>query len=154
MALWPYSMDVRELDPNPGLRAFGLALGLAAICGAVLTSGLISRWGAVYPPWMPRVGGRAVSPVWPSVVAASIGALVAVAGRSLAQFTLPSDGANSGAGLLVGMAIVFLVWGPLLMASAIAYFGRRTSSPARHLTGEHVPVARPAFSRSARRGSR
>ena len=151
---WPYSMDVRELDANPGLRAFGLALGLAAICGAALTSGLIGRWGAVYPQWMPRVGGRAVSPVWPSVVAASIGALVTVAGRSLAQFTLLSDGGNSGAGLLVGMAVVFLLWGPLLMASAIAYFVRRTPSPARHLTGEHVPVARPAFSRSARRGSR
>ncbi len=125
---WPVGLDAHTLDANPGLRAFGLTLGVAAILGAVLTAGLISRWGAVYPRWVPVAGGRPVSPVWPSVLAATVGALVTVAGRSLGQFALFADNGNSDDGMLLGMAVLFIVWGPLLMASAVAYFLRRTTT--------------------------
>ena len=140
---WPVALDAHTLDANPGLRAFGLTLGVAAVLGAVLTAGLISRWGAVYPRWVPGVGGRLVSPVWPSILAVTVGAVVTVAGRSLGQFVLLTDSGRSGDGLLVGMAVTFVVWGPLLVASAIAYFARRVDIR----TG-----SRP--SRSADQGSR
>lgn len=124
---WPFALDSHDLDANPGLRAFGVAIGLAAVLGAALTSGLISRWGAVYPRWIPGVGGRPVSPVWPSVLAATVGALVTVAGRSLGQFALLADSGNSDDELLMAMAVLFLLWGPLLVASAIAYLLRRAA---------------------------
>lgn len=124
---WPLALDAHDLETNPGLRAFGVAIGVAAALGGLLTWGLISRWGAVYPRWFPGIGGRPVSPIWPGALAATVGALVTVAGRSLGQFALFADRGNSDDSVLIGMAVLFVVWGPLLIASAVAYVIRRTT---------------------------
>lgn len=57
------------------LRVFGILLGLAALGGAVLTLGLVSRWGEVFPAWLPGFRGRPV-PVLAAVVPATLVAVV------------------------------------------------------------------------------
>jgi len=123
---WPTIVDAATLDAQPALRIFGLSLGFAAIGGAVLTIGLLMRWGSVYPRWIPVVGGRTVSPTWPTVFALVVGSAVTVAGRSMLQMAVVDDEME------IGTAETFLVlplpvWGPLLIAAAIAYYRRRTA---------------------------
>lgn len=124
---WPVGIPVDALRDNPYLRVFGLCLGLAALGGAVLTSGLISRWGAVYPRWFPGVGGRAVSPTWPAVLATVVGVAVTVAGRSMVQMAIADHGSN--AELL--FILPFPLWGPCLVGAAYAYYRRRTRTALR-----------------------
>src|SRR5918997_5241958 len=57
---WPVGMDPAELVAVPEMRLHGLLLGSAALAGAVLTTGLVARWGEVWPRWMPVVRGRPV----------------------------------------------------------------------------------------------
>ena len=123
---WPTIIDADTLAEQPAMRIFGLSLGFAAIGGAVLTIGLLMRWGSVYPRWVPVVGGRPVSPVWPTVLAVVVGAAVTVAGRSMLQLTYTEDDLLSKVETL--LVLPFPVWGPLLIAAAIAYYRRRTAT--------------------------
>ena len=123
---WPTIIDADTLAEQPAMRIFGLSLGFAAIGGAVLTIGLLMRWGSVYPRWVPVVGGRPVSPVWPTVLAVVVGAAVTVAGRSMLQLTYTEEDLLSKVETL--LVLPFPVWGPLLIAAAIAYYRRRTAT--------------------------
>lgn len=130
---WPLTGDPDALVAEPGMRIFGIGLGVAALAAAALaaaalTSGLIIRWGSVYPQWLPKLGGRPVSPVWPSVTAATIGLVVTIAGRSMAQqvLTLPAEDRSA---LGLGLAALSIPWGPLLVAAAVAHFRRRATHP-------------------------
>jgi len=128
---WPVWMDASQLNADPAMRVFGLSLGFAAIGGSVLTLGLLMRWGSVYPRWIPIVAGRTVSPVWPTVFAIIVGIAVTVAGRSLTQMMV------SGVDVAIAdpeffLVMPFPVWGPLLIAAAIAYYRRRTTQVAPH----------------------
>jgi len=124
---WPVWMDAAQLNAEPAMRVFGLSLGFAAIGGSVLTLGLLMRWGSVYPRWIPIVAGRTVSPVWPTVLAIIVGIAVTVAGRSLTQMMV------TGVDVEIAdpeffLVMPFPVWGPLLIAAAIAYYRRRTTA--------------------------
>ena len=124
---WPVWMDAAQLDAEPAMRVFGLSLGFAAIGGSVLTLGLLMRWGSVYPRWIPIVAGRTVSPVWPTVLAIIVGIAVTVAGRSLTQMMV------TGVDVEIAdpeffLVMPFPVWGPLLIAAAVAYYRRRTTT--------------------------
>jgi hypothetical protein len=123
---WPFWLSAEQLEAHPATRIFGLSLGFAAIGGSVLTAGLLLRWGSVYPAWMPGVGGRSVSPTWPTVLALVVGAAITVAGRSTAQVALQGD-ALPLAALDTQLILPFWAWGPLLIAAAIAYYRRRTN---------------------------
>lgn len=126
---WPVWMSAAELEAHPEMRIFGLSLGFAAIGGSVLTAGLVMRWGSVYPRWIPTLGGRPVSPTWPTVLAVVVGAAITVAGRSTVQMLL-QDSEAPLASLEVLVIMPFPVWGPLLVAAALAYYRRRTASAA------------------------
>jgi hypothetical protein len=122
---WPTIVDAGTLEAQPSLRIFGLCLGFAAIGGAVLTIGLLMRWGSVYPRWIPVVGGRPVSPVWPTATAVVVGVAVTVAGRSMLQMTFTEEDVMTKWETM--LMLPFPVWGPLLIAAAIAYYRRRTT---------------------------
>lgn len=124
---WPIALEAHDLEAGPGLRIFGLLLAIAAIGGAWLTIGLILRWGAIYPRWIPQVGSGIVSPVWPTILAFVMGIAVAVGGRSLGQSMLMTR-ADDPHPLVASLAVLFIVWGPLLMIAAVAYYRRRTLS--------------------------
>ena len=100
----------------------GLLLGLAALAAATLTIGLLRPWGRVFPRWMPRLGGRDVPVLFPTLTAGLIGAVMAVAGRSMVQ----SFVARSADGEDAHTAYLFLIplplWGPALMLAAWGYY--------------------------------
>ncbi|MBC7277816.1 hypothetical protein [Nocardioides sp.] len=125
MTPWPVSMEAAVLEADPGLRVFGLSLGFAALAGSVLTLGLISRWGEVFPRWIPVLRGRSV-PAGPAAAAALVVAgAITLAGRSVLQPVAAGDGGIAVLGDVTLLLVPFPIWGPLLGAAAIAYFLRR-----------------------------
>ncbi|MFI6319804.1 hypothetical protein ACIBG8_19880 [Nonomuraea sp. NPDC050556] len=106
-------------------RLQGFMIGMSSVLGLVLTLGLISRWGEVFPRWMPRVGGRDV-PVMLAVVPGTFAAAV---------LCVAAPGVLAGAVQMDGWfdRVVFVllfpcpIWGPLLGAAVYAYWRRRTA---------------------------
>ncbi|MFD3512595.1 hypothetical protein [Streptomyces sp. NPDC058657] len=109
-----------------------LGLSLAAELLALLTLGLVHRWGEVLPEWVPGLGGRRV-PALPATAVALAGA------AALTFFTFTgamawADADNMGApdapdgGLWWVMTAAYaplVLWGPLLAVVAVAYYRRR-----------------------------
>jgi hypothetical protein len=122
---WPYGFDPAELAAMPELRLHGVLLGMAALAGAVLTTGLLARWGEVWPRWMPVVRGRPV-PVAAAVVPGGVvAALFTVAALPMTIMTVAS-------GDLWGLVVFpFVVWGPALGIAVLAYALRRRVEPMR-----------------------
>jgi hypothetical protein len=122
---WPYGMDPAELAATPEMRLHGLLLGCAALAGAVLTTGLVARWGEVWPRWMPVVRGRPV----PLAVAVVPGGVVA------ALFTVaavPMTIMSIASGELFGVIVFpFFVWGPALAVAVLGYTLRRQGNARR-----------------------
>lgn len=110
-----------SVDTEPGLRLFGLLIGLAAIGGSLLTLGLIAHWGEVWPRWLPVLHGRPVAPRIPVAFAATVAVLVTSSGISMIRQEIF---ANDGDWMAV-LGMPLLVWGPLLGAAAFAYHVRR-----------------------------
>lgn len=129
----------RELDLAARLQGFLFAPAVAL--AIVLTLGLISRWGEVFPRWIPVVGGRVV----PVKLAVIPGTLMA------AVITLAAPGFLLGP-ILAGEPLEFAftlfffpfpIWGPLLGAAVFAYWLRRrvTNVPYPDPQHEHLEVA-------------
>jgi len=103
------------------MRLQGLLLGAAAVAGAVLTAGLVARWGEVWPRWMPVLHGRPV-PVAAAVVPGTVIALaICSAAVPMASMAVAAD--------QLWMLLLFPlpVWGPALGAATLAYALRRRS---------------------------
>lgn len=122
---WPVMMDAAELEANPAIRVFGLSLGFAALGGSVLTVGLISRWGEVFPRWLPVLRGRPVPAAPPAAVALVVAGAITLAGRSIIQPVVTGDANIGEIGTEALLIFPFPIWGPLLGAAAIAYYLRR-----------------------------
>jgi hypothetical protein len=121
---WPQGLGpASEVTLDGGIRVFGVCLGLAALGGAWLTLGLISRWGEEWPAWLPGVRGRPV-PVLAAVVPAAMVALMLCA----ASISMIVMSVRTGDPLLLLM-IPTPVWGPALALATYAYYRRRTGSP-------------------------
>jgi hypothetical protein len=121
---WPVLTSGVDVSDDAVIRVIGVCLGLAALTGSALTLGLLGRWGTVYPRWAPGVGGRAVPPGWPTLVAVGVGLALTVAGRAATQVLLHQpDPALAVAEVL--LLFPFPVWGPALVVAALAYHQRR-----------------------------
>lgn len=120
---------VRELNAS-GAGWAGAGLGAFAVVGAILTLGLVQRWGERFPRWMVGLAGRRV-PVMLAVVPASL-VTVAVAAASLGFFATPDFLRLMGE--LDGAAAPMLLW-PLwsvaLGGATLAYYLRRRGVCAR-----------------------
>ena len=104
----------------------GLSLGQEAL--ALLTLGLVRRWGDVLPRWLPGIGGRGV-PAWAVVLPAGLGALLLTA-LGTSQLLLWPDvdhGPLTPTGhTVMGLCYLPLVlWGPLLGAVTVDHARRR-----------------------------
>ncbi len=119
---WPVGLPD---GTDPALRLFGLALGAAALGGAVLTIGLIRPWGEIWPSWVPVVRGRPVPRLLP-VVAGGLVAVVLLA-ASPAMVAMGVSGLFSGDWVGASFLVVFptLPWGLALAAAVAAYAWRR-----------------------------
>jgi hypothetical protein len=121
---WPLGMPADE-DLAPQMRLFGLGLGFAALGGAVLTLGLIRRWGEVWPSWVPVLRGRPVPVVLP-VAAGGLVAIVLLAATP-GMVALGIDHLIDGdlAGLALLLLFPTLPWGLALAAAVTGYAYRR-----------------------------
>jgi hypothetical protein len=108
-----------ELASSPEIRLHGLLLGFAALAGAILTTGLVARWGEVWPRWVPVVRGRPV----PVPVAVVPGTLVAAL-FTVAAIPIAVVAVTSGRPVML-LIFPFPVWGPALGAAVLAYALRR-----------------------------
>lgn len=122
---WPLGFDAADLAAEPGIRLFGLFLGVAAIAGAVLTSGLISRWGERWPFWMPRLAGRPIP--WPVAVvpATLVTCVLLAASQTFVPMTIEAV-VNRDASQLWAIGLFpFPLWGATLGLATLAYYYRR-----------------------------
>jgi len=116
-----------------GLWWAGAALATLAVGGAMLTLGLVQRWGEVFPRWVPFLGGKRV-PIPLAVVPASLVAvLVTTAGLMFVRLTLTGKlGAILGEGVLsarnwaaLAPELLWPLWGGALGVATLAYYYRR-----------------------------
>ncbi|MFD2764226.1 hypothetical protein [Micromonospora eburnea] len=129
-----------EMHDN-GLVWAGAGLGAFATVGAVLTIGLVRRWGEVFPRWLPRLGGRRVPPLL-AVVPGTLVAIAVTAG-SLGELA-NSDFWQMAGGFSSANAPMLLwpLWGPALGAATLAYHLRRRGACASCRRPWPGPVAR------------
>ncbi|MFG1965691.1 hypothetical protein [Nonomuraea sp. NPDC049028] len=114
-----------------------LVAGPAA--GALLTLGLIGRWGQVVPGWVPFAGRRRVPRGLAVVPAAVVGLLVGQYGAMMTKclaFGITRTCAPDGGAMVLdgswgfaGTYPVFLAWGVFLLAATVGYL---------HTTGQRA----------------
>ncbi|HYN97289.1 MAG TPA: hypothetical protein VES42_25905 [Pilimelia sp.] len=109
---------------DTGLVWGGAGLGAFGLVGAVLTLGLVQRWGEVFPRWLVGLAGRPV-PVRLAVIPASLVAVLVTAG-GLAVYSAPSGFADIDAhGVAMLPMLLWPLWGVALALAAWAYHLRR-----------------------------
>lgn len=111
-----------EEAESPGIWLAGAALATMAAGGAVLTLGLVWRWGEVYPRWIPLLAGKTVRPRTAILPAALVSLLLTTAGtmyvREMASGALGLDWET-------GPVLAMPLWGVALGAAALSYHYRR-----------------------------
>ncbi len=108
---------------------FGLTLLLVSV--ALLTLGLVHRWGEVTPSWIPYIGGRGV-PRLAAIIPAGAGAVAltllwASAFSNLGEIFALYGLEGAARIVVIACYMPLLLWGPLLAAVAISYAQRTRS---------------------------
>jgi hypothetical protein len=109
----------------------GAWLATFAVIGAILTLGLVQRWGERFPRWMLGLAGRPV-PIRLAVIPASIvSVLVTSAGLGLGSHLSLSLSSETLSGFWVHLPqLLWPVWGVALGAATLGYYLRRRASEA------------------------
>ncbi|MFI5626198.1 hypothetical protein ACIA03_22245 [Nocardioides sp. NPDC051685] len=126
----PLGIRPEMLDELGSGRWAGLGLALFAVVGALLTWGLLARWGEVFWAWVPRFGGRPVPVAMALVPGILVAGAVTSAGLSFWRMVVAGDlwmvpGATSDWAAWVP-EMLWPVWGVALAVACLAYLGRRT----------------------------
>ncbi|MGW3044587.1 hypothetical protein ACWC9T_32120 [Kitasatospora sp. NPDC001159] len=123
------------------LELYVIVLSVVSELLAFTVFSLISRWGEVFPRWLPLLRGRRV-PVSAAVIPASLGAAALTAITVLVTVMVSTGRTIQGRPLHDGIPVFsgdwhtvvlvacygpLLLWGPLLAAVTVAYWRRRTS---------------------------
>ncbi|WP_157372891.1 hypothetical protein [Agromyces sp. Root81] len=121
---------MQQLD-DANAAPIGAGLGGVALLGAVLTLGLVCRWGEAWPRWVPFLRGRAIPPRLPASLAIAISLPIMSAGlmyvrKKLAGEVFGATGAENEPGAWLP-EMFFPVWGAALAIAALAYLQRRTA---------------------------
>ncbi|MGW0908684.1 hypothetical protein [Streptomyces sp. NPDC002853] len=114
-----------------------LALSVFTEVTAVLSIGLVRRWGEVAPAWLPVIGGKVIRPM-AAVVPAILGGLILTllftdipigGGRRLGLYGIIDtvDYTNGAWQTLATVCVApTALWGPIIITLAVAYCRRRT----------------------------
>lgn len=129
----PVANTAIVLPLSERIQIVGLSLLAEAL--ALLSLGLVQRWGEVVPGWLPLIGGRPIH----RLVATVPAALGAIALTGIWPFAVVNmlNGTTSGGFdhifptlmqkvILLACYVPLLAWGPLLAVLTVAYFRRRT----------------------------
>ena len=111
---------LRMMQDTTGMLSIGLGLAVASIGGGVLTRGLVSRWGEVFPRWLGFVAGRPV-PVALAVVPASIVSVILVPAGLMPLWT---PAVRESWALWVP-SLFWVLWAAALGTATFAYYLRR-----------------------------
>lgn len=120
--------QIRRFDAEvPGIWIFGAGLATFGVLGAILTLGLVQRWGERWPFWVPVLRGRSINP-WLAIVPAGFVALL-WPGSSLMFVRMDVlrylDGGTGLLGLVFAPMNPWVFWGFSLAAATVAYWLRR-----------------------------
>lgn len=125
------SEEFLRLGQESGMWTAGLSMATFGLVGAVLTLGLVQRWGEVFPRWMVGLAGRRV-PIALAVVPASIVSVLLMVGSiamwsGYAQIVVEAVSGGTGGLGIVGFAptALFPVWGVALAVATLGYYYRR-----------------------------
>jgi hypothetical protein len=112
-----------------------VGLSLVAEVLALLSLGLVQRWGEVVPGWLPLIGGRPIHRL-AATVPAALGATALTVLWTYATVNMVSGTVSGGFDylfptllqktVLLVCYVPLLAWGPLLAVLTVAYFRRRT----------------------------
>lgn len=127
----PLGISRSMLDELGEGRWAGFGLAAFAVVGAVLTWGLVARWGEVLWRWVPRVGGRPVPVAMALVPGILVAGAVTSAGISFWRMAIADDlwtvpGATSDWGAWAP-EMLWPLWGVALAVACLAYLGRRAA---------------------------
>ncbi len=114
-----------------GMWTMGAFMASFGLVGAVLTLGLMQRWGEVFPRWMIGLAGRRVPIALAVVPAAVVSVLLVVGGiamwsgygQAVAQSV--AGGAENIDLLAEAPTMLFPVWSVALAVATLGYFYRR-----------------------------
>ncbi|QBD78137.1 hypothetical protein EPA93_19900 [Ktedonosporobacter rubrisoli] len=124
----PLGIKASDLGVIPGLELVEFALGAVCVGGALLTLGLIQRWGEIFPRWFPFVSGKRVPPAL-AIVPASLVSIALISGAlsfNLIMIRLILAKGWTAYNWGVGWpAPFFLLWGLALGGATLAYAYRR-----------------------------
>ncbi|GAB2525584.1 hypothetical protein GCM10027267_22990 [Paramicrobacterium agarici] len=112
---------------SSGLWSSGFRLACVASGVAVLTLGLVQRWGDRFPRWVPALGGRRV-PALLAAIPVTLGALVIFTGGISVVRLAATDGVSFAASWsTIGPGLLWPLWGIALAVALIEYLRRRLS---------------------------
>ncbi|MCD0442958.1 hypothetical protein LO763_04875 [Glycomyces sp. A-F 0318] len=116
--------DFYREGQESGLWIAGAALATFGALGAVLTLGLIQRWGEVFPRWMIGLRGKRVPPMLAVVPAVLVSVLITSAAGMYVR-VVAIDGVTASTWPLTLPEVFWVVWGAGLFVAALAYHRRR-----------------------------
>ncbi|MFG3157310.1 hypothetical protein ACGF7W_35335 [Streptomyces sp. NPDC048219] len=129
-----YSMGGEPMPPAWYNAPYVIGLTILTEILALLSFGLVRRWGEVIPRWVPRLGGRRIPPA-AAIIPATVGGLflTALGIDWLYQATTAGTAAwpyDEGWDILaMTMSGLMNLWGPLLLVLTYAYYRRRQADP-------------------------
>lgn len=133
---WAWALDIplgvtrdaldEEAAESPGIWWAGAILATMALGGAVLTLGLVQRWGEVYPRWIPRLRGRPVGARTAIIPASLVATLITSVGlTSIRRHVMEGFDIESEVWGMHVPQLFFPLWGPALAVATLAYHLRR-----------------------------
>ncbi|KEK24087.1 hypothetical protein [Bacillus gaemokensis] len=117
-------LDSFERD-SPGIWLMGAFLATVALGGAILTLGLIQRWGEHFPRWFPFVAGKRVPLSLAIIPASLVSIMVTSAGLMYIRGVINKGGLDYRGWALEGPELLWPVWGVALFGATLAYYYRR-----------------------------
>lgn len=106
----------------------GSGLATVAVCGSILTLGLIKPWGEVFPGWMLGFAGKKVPPALAIIPATVIAIIITSAGINFSWSLLSGDlsqFAGSENWAAEAPVLFWPFWGISLGIATLAYYYRR-----------------------------
>lgn len=125
------SEEYLRLGQERGMWVMGAFMASFGLVGAVLTLGLMQRWGEVFPRWMLGLAGRRVPIALAVVPAAIVSVLLVVGGIAMwsgyAQMVAQAlaGGAENIDFLAELPTTLFPFWGVALAVATLGYYYRR-----------------------------
>jgi hypothetical protein len=128
--------EALRLGQENGIWVSGLSMATFGLVGALITFGLVQRWGEVFPRWMIGLAGRRIPMALAVIPVSLISVLLVVGGIGIwsalpHMITAVKDGGAVGLMVVwelfiqVGSTLLFPVWGVALAVAMLGYYFRR-----------------------------